>query len=106
MELEPGLPAGGVAELPPSEPAKERTEVSGRKARGRKPLPPEEKAARAKGLASGAASGNLGSASGDLSGSFPGPTVIKLQGRAVSSSTPAQGQALVWSLRISKMTGP
>jgi hypothetical protein len=38
-----------------------------------------------------------GSASGDLSGSYPNPTVTKLQGRAVSSSAPAVGDMLAWN---------
>ncbi|MEM9723087.1 MAG: hypothetical protein AAGA10_27715, partial [Bacteroidota bacterium] len=39
-----------------------------------------------------------GTASGDISGTFPGPlTVTQLQGRAVSNSIPADGQVLTWT---------
>lgn len=36
-------------------------------------------------------------AGGDLSGSYPNPSVAQLQGRSVSSAAPAVGQAPVWS---------
>lgn len=38
-----------------------------------------------------------GTAGGDLSGSFPNPTVAKVQGRAIDSSAPSSGNGLVWT---------
>ena len=38
-----------------------------------------------------------GTAGGDLSGSYPNPTVDGLQGRSVAATAPASGQALKWS---------
>lgn len=39
----------------------------------------------------------VGSAGGDLSGSYPNPTVVKLQGRSVSATAPSSGQVLKWT---------
>lgn len=38
-----------------------------------------------------------GSASGDLSGTYPSPTVSQLQGRVVNSVSPTDGYVLTWS---------
>jgi hypothetical protein len=38
-----------------------------------------------------------GAAGGDLSGSYPNPTVARLQGRAVATTAPNTGQVLKWS---------
>jgi hypothetical protein len=38
-----------------------------------------------------------GTAGGDLSGNYPAPIVAKLQGRAVSTTAPGDGQGLLWN---------
>jgi len=37
-----------------------------------------------------------GAAGGDLSGSYPNPTVVRIQGRAVATTAPSTGQVLKW----------
>lgn len=44
-----------------------------------------------------AASTPVGAAGGDLSGNYPNPLVVQLQGRAVSSAAPSSGQVLKWT---------
>jgi hypothetical protein len=39
---------------------------------------------------------------GDLSGSSPNPTVVAIQGKAVSATAPTNGQALVWNTSNSR----
>jgi|GEM_PF-3762656 len=46
---------------------------------------------------SGVTSIPSGSAGGDLGGSYPNPTVDGLQGRAVASTAPSNGQFLAWN---------
>lgn len=38
-----------------------------------------------------------GSAGGDLGGSYPAPSVVKIQGQNISATTPTDGQVLQWS---------
>lgn len=45
-----------------------------------------------------------GSATGDLSGSYPSPTVAKIQGRVVASTAPTSGQVLAWNSGTSQWT--
>ena len=48
------------------------------------------------------ATGAAGIAGGDLSGTYPDPTVIKLRGRSISSSVPPDGYYLRWSQGVSE----
>ena len=48
-------------------------------------------------LAPGVSLPPSGTAGGDLSGTFPSPTVDGLQGRAVSSNAPGSGEVLQWN---------
>ena len=50
----------------------------------------------------GTVSTATGAAGGDLSGNYPNPTVDGLQGRALASTAPTNGQALVWNNALSQ----
>jgi hypothetical protein len=49
------------------------------------------------GYATNAAATGSGVVGGDLSGSLPNPSVVKIQGKSVSSTVPTSGQVLSWN---------
>ena len=51
----------------------------------------------AQSVATGGSSTPIGAASGDLGGSYPGPSVAKIQGVPVSNTTPTTGQTLTYN---------
>lgn len=50
----------------------------------------------------GTVSTATGAAGGDLAGNYPNPTVDGLQGRALASTAPTNGQAIVWNTAVSQ----
>ena len=56
-------------------------------------------------LFGGATFASLSEASGDLSGSYPAPEVVRVRGRSVSQAVPSSNQVLMWSA-VSSSWGP